>query len=104
MVTKSEGQVRTKGQSTCVVGGRAYFYVLFLYLASRWLEPEPSARKKQLANQNVLKVARSAYEHLEETTFLKEGEKFKPYLTCRDEFDADNWNAKDFVQRGRILS
>ena len=50
-----------------------------------------SARKKQLANQNILKVVRSAYEHLEETTFLKKGEKFKPYLTCRAELEAGNW-------------
>lgn len=62
-----------------------------------------SARKKQLANQNILQVVRSAYEHLEETTFLKEGEKFKPYLTCRDELKAGNWGAKDTVHRGKIL-
>lgn len=49
-----------------------------------------SARKKQLANQNILKVVRSAHEHLEETTFLKKGEKFKPYLTCRAELEAGN--------------
>lgn len=60
------------------------------------------ARKKQLANQNTLKVVRSAYEHLEETTFLKEGEKFKPYLTCRDELEAGNWNAKNYAWRQNL--
>ena len=34
-----------------------------------------SARKKQLANQNILKVVRSAYEHLEETTKVEEIQK-----------------------------
>lgn len=57
----------------CVPGGKAYFYVPFFYLESRWLKPEMSARKKQLANQNILRLVRSAYAHLEETTFLKEG-------------------------------
>lgn len=52
-----------------------------------------SVRKKQLANQNILKVVRSAYERLEETTFFFffKGEKFKPYLTCRAELEAGNW-------------
>lgn len=47
-----------------------------LYTASRWLDPYTSARKKQLANQNILQVVRSAYEHLGKK-ILKEEEKFK---------------------------
>lgn len=83
-------------------GGKAYFYVAFFYLASRWLESSMRARKKQLANENTLKMVRSAYEHLEETTFLKEGEKFKPYLTCKDEFEAGGRNVKDCVDGQRL--
>ena len=49
-----------------------------LYTANRWLDLYTSARKKQLANQNIPQVVRSAYEHLEKKTiFLKEEEKFK---------------------------
>lgn len=49
-----------------------------LYTASRWLGLYMSARKKQLANQNILQVVRSTYEHLKKNTiFLKEEEKFK---------------------------
>lgn len=49
-----------------------------LYTASRWLDLYMSARKKQLANQNILPVVRSTYEHLKKNTiFLKEEEKFK---------------------------
>lgn len=29
-------------------------------------------------------------------------EKFKPHLTCRDEFEAGKWDAKDCVQGGRV--
>ena len=103
MVTRFKGEVRSRGRSMRASGGRAYFYVAFFYLASRWLVPSVRARKKQLANQNTLKVVRSAYEHLEETTFLKGGEKFKPYLTCRDELGAGNWNVKDYAE-GQIVS
>lgn len=42
-----------------------------------------SARKKQLANQNILKVVRSAYEHLEETTVLRKGGKVQATLNMQ---------------------
>lgn len=41
-----------------------------LYTASRWLDLYMSARKKQLANQNILQVVRSAYEHLEKKQYF----------------------------------
>lgn len=42
-----------------------------------------SARKKQLANQNVLKGVRSTHERLEETTFLKKGGKVRAILNMQ---------------------
>lgn len=44
----------------CVAEGKNPLHSL--YLASRWLDLYISARKKQLANQNILQVVRSAYE------------------------------------------